>query len=178
MAVWFRHADRRVPPLWGSDIQPAARWHGTEDGPAQYLSDTPDGAWAEFLRHEEITDPADLRGIERSLWALEVDEAAETIATPDLPTKVLVGGKASYHRCQDEARRLREGGASALRAQTAALQLGEARGEVIVDGKLEPGPDRDGETLVLFGERPTLVAWRCVEVGAPSARLLNLVRQL
>ncbi len=38
-------------------------------GPAQYLSTAPDAASAEFLRHQEIDDLADLAGIERSLWA-------------------------------------------------------------------------------------------------------------
>jgi len=178
MGVWFRHADHRFPPFWGSNAQPAARWHGAGEGPAQYLADTPDGAWAEFLRHEEITDPDDLRGIERSLWAFDVDEKAETVAIPHLPRSVLLGGIASYDRCREEARKLRENGATALRSKAAALEPGGARGEVVVDNKLEPGPDRDGETLVLFGERPSLVAWRCVELGSPSARVLTLVRQL
>jgi hypothetical protein len=58
------------------------------------------------------------------------------------------------------------------------LQRRDARGEVVRHGGLEPGPDRDGQTLVLFGERPELVSWRCVEVGAPSVRVVKLVRQL
>ena len=178
MAVWFRHADRRVPPLWGTAAQPPARWHGAGEGPAQYLSDTPDGAWAEFLRHEEITDPGDLRGVERSLWALDVDEDAEAVATPELPAEVLTGGRATYDRCAAEARRLRVEGASAVGAASAALHAGDARGEVVVHGRRRPGPARDGRTLVLFGERPELVAWRCVEAGAPTARIVDLVRPL
>jgi hypothetical protein len=37
---------------WGP--QPPMRWHGPGEGPVQYLSDTPTGAWAELLRHEEV----------------------------------------------------------------------------------------------------------------------------
>ena len=65
--IAFRHCDRRWPFLWESAVQPQARWHGDGEGPVQYLADTPDGAWAEFLRHEEITDEADLAGVSRAL---------------------------------------------------------------------------------------------------------------
>ena len=57
--IGFRHADPRYPFLWEGAGQPAARWHAAGDGPAHYFCDTPDGAWAEFLRHEEISDPDD-----------------------------------------------------------------------------------------------------------------------
>ena len=70
--IAFRHCDRRWPFLWESAVQPQARWHGEGEGPVQYLADTPDGAWAEFLRHEEITDEADLAGVSRALWAVSV----------------------------------------------------------------------------------------------------------
>ena len=61
--ILFRRAPANVLFQWESGLeQPAGRWHGEGEGPAQYLADTPDGAWAEFLRHEHITDPADLAG--------------------------------------------------------------------------------------------------------------------
>lgn len=49
--IVFRHADPRFPFLWEIAEQSAARWHGDHEGPAHYFADTPDGAWAEFLRH-------------------------------------------------------------------------------------------------------------------------------
>ena len=52
--ILFRHADPRFPFLWETADQPGARWHGDREGPAHYFADTPDGAWAEFLRLEEI----------------------------------------------------------------------------------------------------------------------------
>ena len=61
--ILFRHCDRRFPFQWDAASQPAARWHADGEGPAQYLADTPVGAWAEFLRHEGITDEADLSGV-------------------------------------------------------------------------------------------------------------------
>lgn len=57
--IVFRQADPRYPFLWDTAAQPPARWHGPGEGPAHYFADTPAGAWAELLRHEEITDPDD-----------------------------------------------------------------------------------------------------------------------
>ena len=59
--IVFRQTDHRYPFLWESAEQPPGRWHGAGEGPAHYCADTPDGAWAEFLRHEEIGDAADTR---------------------------------------------------------------------------------------------------------------------
>ena len=55
--------------MWGtgSTSLPRGGTAGNE-APVHYFSDTPDGAWAEFLCHEEITDPEDLPGIRRALW--------------------------------------------------------------------------------------------------------------
>ena len=53
--ILYRHADPRFPFLWESSEQPPARWHDSNEGPVHYFADTPDGAWAEFLRHEGIT---------------------------------------------------------------------------------------------------------------------------
>ena len=70
----FRHTDPRYPFLWEDTSQPAGRWHSQDERPVQYFCDTPDGAWAEFLRHEEITEPEDLRTIRRALWAVDLGE--------------------------------------------------------------------------------------------------------
>jgi len=83
-----------MPFLWQSAAQPEARWHGTGDGPANYFADTPVGAWAEFLRHEEITDPADLAGVRRSLWVVELPDSG--YATAALSQRVMTGGLATY----------------------------------------------------------------------------------
>lgn len=172
--ILFRHADPRWPFLWETHDQPAGRWHGAGDGPVQYLSDTPDGAWAEFLRHEEIKDPEDLPTVRRALWAIEVDES-EPAAQPQLPTEVLTGGRESYARCQGEATRLRAQGAARLSALSAALLPGEARGKR-VDRTVHPGPEREGRTIVLFGRRPELVGWDVVGRGHPEPHLLLKVR--
>jgi hypothetical protein len=175
--IWFRHADRRYPFLWDTSDQPAARWHDEGEGPAQYLASTSDGAWAEFIRREEISDPADLAGIERALWAVAVDEDREAVGQPRLSTAVLSGGLDSYPACRREARRLRDAGATALRAPSAALHRGGARGQRVAGG-LDEAPDEDGRVLVLFGRRPGARGWVCCASGRPAERLLGLVRPL
>ena len=171
--IGFRHTDPRYPFLWEHLHQPAARWHAESEAPAHYFSNTPDGAWAEFLRHEEITDPEDLPGIRRALWAIDIGEVPP--ASPDLPPEILTGGPETWRACREEARRLRAGGATGLTVPSAALLPGAARGWR-VDGGLQPGPDRDGEVIVLFGRRPDLVGWAATVAGRPGGDLLRRVR--
>lgn len=173
----FRHGDSRWPFFWELPTQPTARWHGPGEGPVQYLADTPDGAWAEFLRHEEITDPADLEGVTRKLWAIEVPEAVDSAVQPELDGEVLVGDLSSYPACQAEARRIRGMGAQALVAPSAALLPGAARGQV-TDGGLKEATARDGMVWVLFGKHQALRGWSAVDAGAPPERTLRLVRHL
>lgn len=173
--IVFRTADRRWPFLWESDLQPPGRWHGEGEGPTHYFADTPDGAWAETLRHLEFTDPDDLRGLSRNLWAIEIpDEAAPT---PALPPDVMRGNPDTYAACQEEARRLRSDGNKALEAPSAALVDGGAGGEFIRGGRVD-ADERDGRVLVLFGPRPDLRGWVCASEGRPEERLLTLVRPL
>ena len=117
-----------------------------------------------------------MAGVERSLWAVEVPEAGEPVASPALSPAVLKGGLRSYPRCQAEAQRLRRTGATAMEAPSAALREGGARGQTVSGGLVE-AEARDGRVLVLFGPRPDLHGWLC-GVGRPSQRLLALVRKL
>ena len=181
MSIGFRHADHRYPFLWESNAQPAGRWHADGEGPVQYLADTPDGAWAEFLRHEEITDPADLAGITRSLWAIEVPDplldGAHQVSASDPAAPDLTGGPGAYPACQDYARTQRARGVTDMVAQSAALRPGSAHGQV-TDNGLRDAENRDGATWVLFGSRPRLRGWRVVDRGAPPARILDITRHI
>jgi hypothetical protein len=171
--ILFRQTDSRYPFLWEDEQQPPGRWHGEGEGPVHYLADTPDGAWAELIRHEEIRDAEELKTIRRSLWAVEVPEDAA--AEPRLPVRVLTGDPDTWSRCRQEARRLREAGAAAITCPSAALLPGHARG-FRVRGGLKPGPPRDGRVHVLFGRRPDLVGWLAVAAGGPREELLARVR--
>lgn len=172
--IGYRHTDRRFAFLWESAAQPAGRWHATGDGPCHYFADTPDGAWAEFLRHEEITAAEDLETIDRALWAAELPE--HEYAEPSVPEATLTGALDTYEECQAEAQRLLALGATGVIASSAALKPGGAAGWR-VEGGLQRGPSRDGKVLVLFGPRPQVLAWRAA-VGRPSADLLPWVNHL
>jgi hypothetical protein len=173
--IGYRHADPRYPFLWESTEQPPARWHDEGEGPVHYLATTPDAAWAELLRHEEITDPADLETIRRAMWTVDVPHA--TLPEARLPLRVLRGDERSYAQCRREARRLREAGAPGLRARSAAVLSTTGSGHRVDDG-LRPGPRRDEEVIVLFGRRPDLVGWAACAVGRPRDDLLPRVRHI
>jgi hypothetical protein len=174
--IVFRQTDVRYPFLWEDNAQPAGRWHGHGEGPAHYFADTPDGAWAEFLRHEEIADPDDLATIRRRMWAVDVGEAhAEPVGVPD---RVATGNLDTYPRCQAEARRLRAAGARRLLAPSAALVKGAARG-TIVRGGPQAALARDGRVVVVFGVPgsigESIVGWVAADAARPPADLLERV---
>ena len=172
--IGFRQADPRYPFLWSDSSQPAARWHADGEGPAHYFADTPDGAWAELLRHEEIHDPADVATLRRALWAVELGEQPARAVT--LKPAVVTGGRDTYCACQAHARRWRARGARRLVAASAALVPGGAAGREVVDALERPAGPRDGRVVVIFGEPTNLVGWKAVEHGAPPAGLLSRVR--
>lgn len=174
----YRRADPRFPFLWESANQPPARWNAAGEGPVQYLADTPDGAWAEFLRHEGITDTRDLLGIERDLWTVELPTGEEPSTKPTLRATALEGGTDTYPACQTEARRIRELGSPGLVATSAALLPGAADGWRVEGGQLISGPPRDGKVVVLFGARPDLVGWCSCFRGRPDPRIVPNVRHL
>lgn len=171
--IGYRHTDRRFPFLWEDAGQPSARWHRSGEGPAHYFADTPQGAWAEFLRHEEITDEADLGGVSRALWAVEVGDPIAT--APDLPEMVARGGRESYRACQIEAAACRAEGATALDAKSAALRDGAAGGWR-VDRGLREAPPANARVLVLYGPRPDLTGWLIVDRARPPTEILGAVR--
>ena len=172
--IVYRHADSRFPFLWETVGQPPARWHGAGEGPVQYFADTPDGAWAEFLRHEGISEESELVNVQRALWSVELREEGQT-ETPHLSNAVLTGGIETYEECRREARRLRARGVKIVRAPSAALLPGCAHGWR-VDGGLQPGAPRDGIVFAVFGQRPDLVGWMAAFAARPRGDLLRRVR--
>lgn len=172
--IVFRQADPRYPLLREHPPQPAGRWN--ESGQlTHYFSDTPDGAWAEFLRHEGILDAEDLACVRRAIWAVDIgDEPPDRVELSDV---VLTDGHEPWSQCQRVADALRKEGESGLAAPSAALLAGGARGWR-VDSGLQPGPHRDGETIALFDPRPDLIGWPVTVDGRPADDLLDRVRPL
>ncbi len=169
--IAYRHADPRFPFLREDSLQSAGRWNAAGEL-THYLCDTPDGAWAEFLRHEEIKDPEDLSTIRRAIWAVEIGEAPSH--QPSLPLEILFGGRPSWAACREFAQQIRKH-ADGITAPSAALKPGCARGWRVESG-LQPGPDRDGKVFVLFGRRPDLVGWAATLDGRPDPDSLPKVR--
>ncbi len=164
--ILFRHVDSRYPFLWETPDQPAARWHDFGDGPVHYLSDTPDGAWGEFLRHEEISDPEDLNGVERTLWAVEVVDPPPRRS--GLPLQVVTGGSDTYARCRRYARRLRAEGEPGFSVETGGIAPGGgtrlAGAERIAAGRRPQRPRvwccSVSDPISPAGRQPQLVALR------------------
>lgn len=174
--IVFRHADPRFPFLWSDEAQPPGRWHAEGEGPAHYFADTPDGAWAELIRHEEITDPSDAAMLRRALWAVEIGDAP--LKAVSLPAPVVTGGLDTWPACQAHARRHRARGARRLVAASAALLPGGATGLEVSQGREQPSRTRHGRVIVVFGPPEGLVGWKAVERGAPPRDVLPRVRHL
>jgi hypothetical protein len=172
--IVFRQADPRYPFLWSDRSQPAGRWHGDEEGPAHYFADTPDGAWAELVRHEEITDPEDVATLRRSLWAVDIGD--DPVRAVSLPATVLTGSTHTYRTCQAHARRLRAKGIRRIAAASAALLPGGATGREVSAGAERPARRRNGRVVVIYGPPDGLVGWRAVDRGAPPSDILPKVR--
>lgn len=168
----FRQTDYDVP-FWARNNSYDGRWNVAGDPPTQYWSMHPDGAWAEFLRQEELQDAADVRLIRRPIWVCRIvigslldlrgtsQQEQHEIAPTDLVDP-------DWGACQRLARRLRAAGVGAILSPSAAL-----------DGH---------DNLTIFGarraihlhRRPVLqstVPAAIVARGRPSPELLDAIRR-
>lgn len=176
--LWYRVCDGQYPFLWNTTSQPAARWHDSATAPTQYLADSPEGAWAEVLRHADIRETEDVGDVERSVWAIALP-ADLKLGTPNLSMAVMTGGLSSYPACQNEAARLRGESFDGLVAPSAALQPGGAFGYTSGTTLLMDEASRhDGQVIALFGHWPSLTGWRCVQRGSAHPSLLSRLRPL
>ena len=140
----------------------------------QYFADSPDGAWCEFVRHEEITELDDLAGVRHAMWVVEIGDVTG-LHDSALPLTVLQGDVDSYEQCREESRSVRASGAPGMVVPSAAIKPGRAGG-LRVEGGLVPGPNADGETVVLFGRRPDVIGWKDAEEARPPVWILESTR--
>lgn len=167
----FRQCDANYPFLWeDGSRQPAQRWNKSGEGPAQYFADSPEAAWAEFIRHEEILDPVSaedmIKDFRRILWAVEVEVPASgsglyNVTARDVSGGNLFGDESSYAVCQDFAEQVRTTGVEWLQAPSAAMLPDSPTGYTVGGGKLNAGPTRDFSVFVYFGKLPNAVGWKC-----------------
>ena len=93
LRLGFRVCDRRTSFLWQSVGQQAGRWNRDGDEPVHYLANTPTVAWAEWIRHQDIEDPADLAGVAASLWAVLIPDhwSEQDLQPVNLPVELVLG---------------------------------------------------------------------------------------
>lgn len=63
-------------PFWARRNSRAGRWHRIGDLPTQYWSLTPDAAWAELIRHEDLYEEAELDLVRMPLWVCRVPKSS------------------------------------------------------------------------------------------------------
>lgn len=156
-ATYFRYSSYDVP-LWVRANTTDERWHGAGDGTTQYLSATPDGAWAELIRNENLRSDADLSLVSMPLWQVQVEQAHiadygdfETAERAGFDPEFLIAD--DHSACRAEGRRLKAAGFAGVLYPSAAL----------------PGE----QNLALFGPR-ILLPWgtpRRLASGIPGVQL-------
>jgi RES domain-containing protein len=65
--VGFRYSSCDAP-FWVRPNTHAQRWNASLEGPTQYWSSTPDGAWAEHIRFNDIRTEAELDEVRIPVW--------------------------------------------------------------------------------------------------------------
>jgi hypothetical protein len=107
----FRYANYDTP-FWSRPNTLPGRWHLPGEGPTQYLSLSPAGAWAELIRHEELHTEDEVAQVRTKLWVAELNAGNladysdfERARAAGFDPEALVDG--DHSRCQREGTRLR-----------------------------------------------------------------------
>lgn len=72
--VAFRYSSYDVP-FWVRPNSIAQRWNHAFEGPTQYWSLAPEGAWAEHIRANDLTTEAELDEVRIPIWACRLSSA-------------------------------------------------------------------------------------------------------
>lgn len=171
--LFYRYSSYDTP-FWDRESSRPGRWHAPGEGPAQYLTMTADGAWAELIRAEELSTEEEVAMVSVNMWTVEVScmmiadySTFEKAEAAGFHAEALIDD--DYSRCQLEGARLRELNYQGVLAPSAALP-----GEV---------------NLTLFGPRlhstwgrqPVLKSFLPATIltkGAPPPGLLGRVRHI
>lgn len=71
LLVAFRWSNYDVP-FWARPNTRDGRWNRAHGEPTQYWSLSPDAAWAELIRHENLTTEAELDQVRMPFWVCRV----------------------------------------------------------------------------------------------------------
>jgi hypothetical protein len=168
----FRYTSYDVP-FWVRPNSRSGRWHVSGDPPTQYWSMTPDAAWAELIRSENLRTEAELDELRMPIWACRY------------PASNLVDF-GEHHACERlgiSATELVADDCSPCQALGRRLRIDSC------PGVIAPCVALDGHwNVTLFGarrqidwrDRPALartVPATVVSVGRPRRNLINEVRR-
>jgi RES domain-containing protein len=123
--VAFRYSSYDVP-FWVRPNRLPQRWNRAYDGPTQYWSLTPDGAWAELVRSEGLRDEAELDLIRMPIWACRLSSMSlldlsdpGVLRQYDLRPENLIADE--WATCQQAGTKMRADGVRGILTPSAAL---------------------------------------------------------
>lgn len=183
LRLGFRVCDRRYPFLWQSPGQQAGRWNRAGDAPVHYLANTPTVAWAEWIRHEEIEDPADLEGVAAALWAVLIPDhwGDQDLQPVNLSTELVLSTTPAAKEARlAQVDQLKTQGAQGLLAPSAALHQSDTAlpcMRVFKGGEQADDLPIPAHVILLWCAAEQLPGWCCVHEGRPGSELLPLVRR-
>ena len=163
--------------------QQAGRWNRAGDEPVHYLASTPTVAWAEWIRHQEIHEPADLEGVAAALWAVLIPSqwSTQDLHPVELPMELALGTSSEAEAARlDLVEQLRATGAQGLLAPTAALHHSDAALPCVRVRHAIEQPETlslPAHVILLWCSAEQLPGWCCVREGRPGAEVLPLVRR-
>ena len=160
-------------PFWVRPNSRAGRWHVFGDPPTQYWSMTPDAAWAELIRTEDLHTEAELEELRMPIWACRypvsnlVDFGEQSVCEKlGVSLDELIAD--DWSSCQSLGRRLRSDGCPGVIAPCVAL---EGHWNVTIFG---------ARRQIDWRDRPALartVPAAVVAAGRPRRGLVNIVRR-
>lgn len=168
----FRYSSYDVP-FWVKPNTRPGRWNLANEAPTQYWSMTPDAAWAELIRAENLQTEQELDEVRMPIWASRVPAAGLIDLGVDatrerLGTSLAELSSEDWASCQQLGRELRHAGHLGVISPCAAL---EGHWNVTIFG-----PRRQ----IDWRDRPALartVPAAIAAVGRPPRGLLDRVRR-
>lgn len=160
-------------PFWARKNSRAGRWHHVGDPPTQYWSMSPEAAWAELIRAENLRTEEELDLVRMPLWACRAPSAglvdlssADSQSHHGITIDHLV--EDSWDACQELGRQIRSDGSPGVIAPCAAL---DGHHNVTIFG---------ARRKIDWRDRPALaraVPATIVAIGRPPVGLLEQVRR-